>query len=71
MRSEHKTSTLSEIYNLIIEKTGESLKNYLKINKKKTGRFDIVKELKKRWKMRTNFLIDNMNGSWSKLQDSC
>ncbi len=28
MRSEHKTSTLSEIYNLIIEKTGESLKNY-------------------------------------------
>ena len=71
MRSEHKTSTLSEIYTLIIEKTGESLKNYLKINKRRTGRFDIVKELKKRWKMRTDFLIDSMNGSWSKLQDSC
>ena len=41
MRSENKTSTLSEIYTLIIEKTGESLKNYLKINKRKTGRFDL------------------------------
>ena len=35
MRSEIKVSTLSEVYILIIEKTAESLKNYLKINKKK------------------------------------
>ena len=71
MRSEIKVSTLSEVYILIIEKTAESLKNYLKINKKKTGRFDIVNELKKRWKTRINFLIDSMNGSWSNLQNSC
>ena len=70
MRSEIKASTLSEVYILIIEKTTESLKTYLKINKKKTGRFDIVNELKKRWKTRIDFLIDSMNGSWSKLQDS-
>ena len=71
MKAEPKPSTLLEVYTLIIEKTAVSLKNYLKVNKKKSGKFDIVNELKKRWKVRIDFLIDSMNGSWSKLQDSC
>lgn len=71
MKTDYKISTLSDVYSRIIEKTADALKNYLILNKKKNLRFDVVKELKKRWKLRVDTLIDSMNGSWAKFQDSC
>ena len=71
MKFETKNSTLAEVYFKIIERTTEGLNFYLNSNKKKNFRFDIVKELKNRWKLRVDLLIDSMNGSLSKFQDSC
>lgn len=66
-----KNSTLADVYSGIIEKTVNSLKIHLESIQKKPLKFDIADELKKRWKLRVDLLIESMNGSWSKFQDSC
>jgi|AntRauMFilla1563_2_1112583.scaffolds.fasta_scaffold02078_1 hypothetical protein len=71
MKSDQKVSTLSEVYSRIIERTVNALKNYLKLTKKKHFKYDIVQELKNRWKLRVDHTIGSMNGSWAKFQDSC
>jgi len=71
MKTDKKISTLSDVYSRIIEKTVDSLKIHLNSIPRKNFKFNIAHELKTRWNVRVNLLIDSMNGSWSKFQDSC
>jgi len=71
MKPEPKVSTLAEVYLRIIERTVDALKKYLNSAQKKYLRYDVVKELKDRWKLRVDLLIDSMNGSWAKFQELC
>lgn len=68
----NKTTTRSivnEVYSHVIDVTIESLKKYLDKNKKISSRFNILGELKSRWKVRINCLFYSLEGSWVRFQE--
>jgi hypothetical protein len=62
-------SIVNEIYSHVIDVTIESLRKYFGKKKKISSRFDILGELKSRWKARLNCLFYSLEGSWIRFQE--
>jgi hypothetical protein len=63
-------SEINEIYNNIIEVTIQGVKNILKTRNIKNIRYNLINELKLRWKTRVNALFFSLDNSWSKFQEN-
>ena len=63
-------SEINEIYNNIIEVTIQVVKNIFKTRNIKNIRYNLINELKLRWKTRVNALFFSLDNSWSKFQEN-